>query len=262
MKKKLVVMLSVLLLAGFVAGCEDSNSNMDATSKTKIVVGCTANPHADILKVAQPLLEEEGYTMEIKTFTDYVLLNPALVDGQIDANFFQHIPYLEDYNAENQQDLVWTVKVHNEPMGIYSKKITNLADLKDSAKVGIPNDNTNRGRALMVLEAADLIKLKDNVDVRAAVEDIVENPKQLAVVPMDAAMLPRSLEDMDICVINSNYALEGGLDPVKDSIFSEAKDSPFANVLVVKPEDKDNPAILALGKALQSNEVKTFLDET
>ena len=107
-----------------------------------------------------------------------------------------------------------------------------------------------------------MIKLKDNVDVRAAVEDIVENPKQLAVVPMDAAMLPRSLEDMDICVINSNYALEGGLDPVKDSIFSEAKDSPFANVLVVKPEDKDNPAILALGKALQSNEVKTFLDET
>jgi D-methionine transport system substrate-binding protein len=266
MKKTLILIACALLLLVSVAGCKTAPkvSDADNTAKpaaTKIVVGATAKPHAEILEVVKPLLAKENIDLEIKVFTDYVQLNPALKDGQIDANFFQHIPYLDDYNAKNKADLVWTVKVHNEPMGIYSKKIKNLDNLANGAKVGIPNDATNGGRALMVLEQAKLIKLKAGVGVTATDKDIIENPKKLVITPMDAAMLPRTLEDTDICVINSNYALEGKLDPIKDAIFSEAKDSPFANVLVVRPQDKDKDAIVKLGKALQSPEVKKFLEE-
>ena len=196
------------------------------------------------------MLAKDNIDLEIKVFTDYALLNPALKDGQLDANFFQHIPYLDDYNAKNNADLVWTVKVHNEPMGVYSRTIKNLDELPDGAKVGIPNDATNGGRALMVLEQAKLITLKEGAGVTATENDIVENPKNIKIIAMDAAMLPRTLEDADICVINSNYALEGNLNPATDAIFSEPKDSPFANVLAVRPADKDKEAIVKLGQAL------------
>lgn len=265
MKKVLVLLLSLMILALGAAGCGNSNEQNDAkqpekTEATKIVVGATAVPHAEILEVAKPLLEKENVDLEIKVFTDYVQLNPALKDGQIDANFFQHIPHLDDFNKNNNADLVWTVKVHNEPMGVYSNKITKLDELQDGANVGIPNDATNGGRALMVLESAGLIKLTEGVGVTATINDIVENPKNLDVMMMDAAMLPRTLEDADICVINSNYALEADLNPVEDSIFMEPSDSPFANVLVVQAQDKDNEAIAKLNKALRSPEVKEFLE--
>ncbi len=151
--------------------------------------------------------------------------------------------------------------MHNEPMGVYSRTIKNLDELPDGAKVGIPNDATNGGRALMVLEQAKLITLKEGAGVTATENDIVENPKNIKIIAMDAAMLPRTLEDADICVINSNYALEGNLNPATDAIFSEPKDSPFANVLAVRPADKDKEAIVKLGQALQSPEVKQFLEE-
>ncbi|MDD4803139.1 MAG: MetQ/NlpA family ABC transporter substrate-binding protein [Syntrophomonas sp.] len=268
MKKILVLIACLLLLAATVTGCSkesepkatDANKPA-APAATKLVVGATAKPHAEILEVVKPILAKENVNLEIKVFTDYVQLNPALKDSQIDANFFQHIPYLDDYNAKNKSDLVWTVKVHNEPMGVYSKKIKSLDQLAAKAKVGIPNDATNGGRALMVLEQAKLIKLKDGVGVTATDKDIVENPQKIEIIMMDAAMLPRSLEDTDLCVINSNYALEAKLNPVKDSIVMEAKDSPFANILVVRPQDKDKEAIVKLGKALQSPEVKKFLEE-
>jgi D-methionine transport system substrate-binding protein len=264
LKKVLVLLLSLMILALGVSGCGNGQQS-DAeqpgkTETTKLVVGATAVPHAEILEVAKPLLEKENIELEIKVFTDYVQLNPALKDGQIDANFFQHIPYLDDYNQNNNADLVWTVKVHNEPMGVYSNKVAKLDELQDGAKVGIPNDATNGGRALMVLESAGLITLAEGVGVNATPHDIVENPKNLEVMMMDAAMLPRTLEDADICVINSNYALEAGLNPVEDSIFMEPSDSPFANVLVVQAKDKDNEAITKLGQALQSPEVKEFLE--
>lgn len=266
MKRILVLICCSLLLLGAVAGCgnkaDKAANDTDKAAKTKIVVGCTAKPHAEILEVVKPMLAKENVDLEIKVFTDYVQLNPALKDGQIDANFFQHIPYLDDYNKNNDAKLQWTVKVHNEPMGVYSKKITSLDKLADGAVVGIPNDATNGGRALMVLEKAKLIKLKEGIGVNATDKDIVENPKNLKITMMDAAMLPRTLDDADICVINSNYALESKLNPVKDSLFMEPKDSPFANVLVVNPEDKDNEAIVKLGKALQSPEVKKFLEDT
>lgn len=264
MKKLFALICCFALLFGLAAGCgqrETEEPENGATATTKLVVGATAKPHAEILEVIKPMLKEQGIELEIREFTDYVLLNPALEDGQIDANFFQHIPYLEDYNKENNADLVWTVKVHNEPMGVYSKKYQKVEDFPNGATVGIPNDTTNGGRALMVLERSGIIKLREGAGLTATEKDIVDNPKNLKIQMMDAAMLPRALDDLDACVINSNYALEAGLNPVKDSIFMEPKDSPFANVLVVRPEDKDKEAIKKLSEALQSPEVKQFLEE-
>ncbi|TYO95355.1 MetQ/NlpA family ABC transporter substrate-binding protein [Desulfallas thermosapovorans] len=264
--KRIVALLCSLALAVVVlAGCGGNNAgdtanNNDAGS-SKLVVGATAKPHAEILEVVKPMLQEKGVDLEIQVFTDYVLLNPALKDKQIDANFFQHIPYLDDYNANNNADLVWSVKVHTEPMGVYSNKIDNLDNLADGAKIGIPNDATNGGRALNVLEAAGLLTLREGAGVTATDADIVENPKNLTIQMMDAAMLPRALADLDVCVINSNYALEANLNPVEDAIFMEAKDSPFANIVAVRAEDKDKEAIKKLGEALQSPEVKQFIED-
>ncbi|NLB53670.1 MAG: MetQ/NlpA family ABC transporter substrate-binding protein [Syntrophomonadaceae bacterium] len=269
MKKYLGLFLCLVFLGAVLAGCgNNAADNGDKepaagnTEKTQLVVGATAQPHAEILEQIVPILAEEGIELKVNVFTDYVQLNPALEEGQIDANFFQHVPYLDDYNANNNADLVWTVKVHNEPMGVYSKKITDIKDLAEGATVGIPNDATNGGRALAVLEKAGIIKLKEGAGVTATDADIVENSKNIEVIMMDAAMLPRTLDDADICVINSNYALEGGLNPIKDSIFMEDKDSPFANIIAVKKDKKDDPAIQKLGAALNSPEVKKFIEDT
>jgi len=264
MKKFLVLVLSLVLFAAALVGCS-GNSEQGQTpapdQKEKLVVGATAKPHAEILEIVKPVLEADGVELEIKEFTDYVLINPALAEGQIDANFFQHIPYLDDYNSQNNANLKWIAKIHNEPMGVYSNKITDINAVPDGATVGIPNDATNGGRALMVLESAGLIKLKEGVGVLATEQDIVENPKNIKITMMDAPMLPRALEDLDLCVINSNYALEANLNPVEDSIFMEPKDSPFANVLVVRPEDENKESIQKLAKAMQSEEVRKFLEE-
>ena len=269
MKKKLLVFLCCLaFFTVAVAGCGGNNNTNDESEKqgemAKVVVGCTAKPHAEILEVVKPILAEQNVDLEIKKFTDYVLINPALKDGQIDANFFQHSPYLDDYNTKNKANLTAVAKIHNEPMGIYSKKIDDLSKLQDGAIVAIPNDATNGGRALLVLQSAELIKLKDGVGVTATDADIAENPKNLKIVMMDAPMLPKTLDDKTVAmaVINSNYALEAQLNPVEDSIFMEPKDSPFANVLVVRPEDKDKEVIQKLTKALQTPEVKKFLEDT
>lgn len=267
MKRHLILLLCLLLTLGLVVGCGNSNDAdknsgaPDQQQATKLVVGATAKPHAEILEVVKPMLAEDGVDLVIKEFTDYVLLNPALNDGQIDANFFQHTPYLDDFNSKNNADLKAVVKVHNEPMGVYSKSLTDLKDIADGATIGIPNDATNGGRALLVLESAALIKLKDGVGVTATERDIVDNPKNLKFQMMDAPMLPRALEDLAVCVINSNYALEANLNPVNDSIFMEPSDSPFANVLVVKAGNETKEAVQKLAKALHSPEVKAFLED-
>ncbi|MGR6835739.1 MetQ/NlpA family ABC transporter substrate-binding protein [Syntrophomonas erecta] len=263
MKRFLVLTLVLLLSISSLVGCAVGNDkdSQPSAQADKIVVGATAKPHAEILEVVKPLLAEQGVNLEIKEFTDYALLNPALKDKQIDANFFQHIPYLDDYNAKNNADLKWVVKVHNEPMGVYSKQIDDIGKTADGFTVGIPNDATNGGRALLVLESAGLIKLKQGVGVLATDRDIVENPQNLDIKMMDAPMLARALEDLDLCVINSNYALEANLNPVKDSIFMEPKDSPFANVLVVRAGDENKESVQKLIKALQSPEVKKFLED-
>ncbi len=268
MKKLLLLAAGMLLVCGAFAGCgkeaepAPAAEAAPATENAKLVVGATAKPHAEILEVVKPILAENGVDLEIKTFTDYVQLNPALNEGQIDANFFQHIPYLDDYNANNGTDLAWVVQVHNEPMGVYSKTLTSLDEVADGAQVGIPNDTTNCGRALMVLESAGLIKLAEGVGIAATEADIVENPKNLSLQQMDAAMLPRALEDMALCVINSNYAIEGGLNPVQDALVMEPSDSPFGNIIAVRAEDAENETIAKLVEAITSDEVRTFIQDT
>ena len=227
-------------------------------AETKIVVGVTPFPHGEIIKVAAGLMEAEGYKVEIKEFNDYVTPNIALNDGSLTANFFQHIPYLDNMVNEQKLDLVWVAKVHIEPLGLYSKKIKALDEIKEGATIAIPNDPTNGARALRLLEKAGLVKVKEGDLVTA--RDITDNPKKLKIVELEAAQLPRTLDDTAASVINTNFAVEAGLIPAKDAIIIEDKDSPYANVLVVRAADRDKPEIRALVKAVNSAEMKKFIE--
>lgn len=225
---------------------------------TTLVVGVTPFPHGEIIKVAAGLVEADGYKVEIKEFNDYVTPNIALNDGSLTANFFQHVPYLDNMVNEQKLDLVWVAKVHIEPLGLYSKKIKALGEIADGATIAIPNDPTNGARALRLLEKAGLVKVKEGDLVTA--RDITENPKNLDIVELEAAQLPRTLDDTAASVINTNFAVEAGLIPANDAIVIEDKDSPYANVLVVRTADKDKPEIQALVKAVNSDEVKKFIE--
>ena len=223
----------------------------------RIVVGATPFPHKDILEQAKPLLARDGYELVIREFTDYVQPNLALAENQIFANFFQHIPYLDNMNEELRLGLAWIAKIHIEPLGLYSKKIARLDDLGNGSIVAVPNDPTNEARALRLLEANGLIKLKpgDLVTVR----DITDNPRNLSIKELEAAQLPRTLEDVVASVINTNFAGEAGLIPSRDAIIIEGEDSPYANVIAVREADRDSPAAKALVRATQSPEVKAFI---
>lgn len=227
-----------------------------ADDKT-ITVGATPVPHAEILEVIKPILKKEGYNLKIKVFNDYVVPNTAVNDGELDANYFQHIPYLEKFNKDKGTKLVKTVGVHLEPMGIYSKKIKDLKNLKDGARVSVPNDPTNESRAFDVLATAGLITLKD-VPFKTPL-DVVKNPKHLKFTELDAAQLPRTLDDVAISVINTNYALNAGLNPTKDALAIESKESPYVNIVVVKKGNENAPKIKALDKAITSESVKEFI---
>lgn len=224
-------------------------------------VGASPVPHADILKVVQPELSKKGIDLKIIEFSDYVQPNLALNDGDLDANYFQHKPYLQSFSADHRLKLTDIGNVHIEPMAVYSHKVKDINELKKGAKIGIPNDPTNGGRALKVLENAGILKLKDGVGITATPMDIVENPKNVRIVEIEAAVLPRSLEDLDASVINSNFALGAGLNPTKDALAIEAKDSPYANVVAARVVDKDKPALKALMKELQSEKIKKFIEE-
>lgn len=229
-----------------------------ADDKT-IVVGVTPFPHKDIMLIAKPLLEKEGYTLELKDFSDYVQPNVNLAEGHLTANFFQHIPYLENMNQERKLDLAWVAKVHIEPLGLYSKKIKSLDELKAGDTVAVPNDPTNGARALRLLEKNGLIKLAPGELVMA--KDIVENPRDLKFMELEAAQLPRTLVDVTASVINTNFAVEADLLPARDAIVIEGEDSPYANVIAVRAKDKDSPAVKALIKAVNSPEVKRYIVE-
>lgn len=261
MKKVLSILLSTILVGGLLSGCGSSSSGATSGKEAlKVIkVGATPVPHKEILEQIKPTLEKEGYKLEIVEFTDYVIPNTALAEKQLDANFFQHVPYLEKSNKEKNLNLDYTVKVHLEPMGFYSKKIKDIKDIKNGAEIAIPNDPTNGSRALRLLEKNSLIKLKDGELVTA--KDIVENPKNLKIKELDAPQLPRVLEDLDGAVINTNYALEANLNPLKDALIIESKDSPYANILAVRKDNKDSEPIKALSKALNSEEVKKFIEE-
>lgn len=261
MKKILFALCSVLVLALLIAGCGGSETKSES-GKAAIKVGATAVPHAEILNFIKPQLEKEGVNMEVIEFSDYVKPNLSLNDKEIDANFFQHIPYLEEFCKERNMPLEILTKVHIEPMGIYSTKFKSLDEMPQGAKVAIPNDPTNGGRALMLLQSANLLKLKDGVTITATPADIVDNPKNIEIVEIEAALLPRSMNDVDYSVINSNFAMEAKLNPVKDSLFTEPKESPYSNVVVIRKGDENRPELQKLAKVITSPEVKKFIEET
>lgn len=232
-----------------------------AAHAEKVVVGATQVPHAEILEVVKPQLAKQGVELDIKVFSDYVQPNLQLADKQLDANFFQHKPYLDSFNKDRKATLVPVALVHVEPFGGYSKKIKSLTELKDGATVAIPNDPSNGGRALVLLQKQGVIKLKDPSNILATAADVVENPKKLKFRELEAAMLPRALDDVDLALINTNYALEAGLVPTKDALFIEGADSPYANILVTRSDNKDAPGIKKLVDALHSPDVKKFIQE-
>lgn len=263
LKKLSLLAASALLAVAFLAaGCgSDSASSGSSSKNTTVTVGATPVPHGEILNEIKPLLAKEGVDLKVVEFTDYVKPNLSLNDKELDANFFQHSPYLDKFNSEHGTKLKAIAKIHVEPMGIYSHKIKDLKDLPDGAKVAIPNDPTNGGRALLILQSAGLIGLKDGGNITSTVQDVEKNDKHLQFVELEAAQIPRSIDDVDIALINTNFAMEAGLNPLKDALFLEPKDSPYANVLVIREGDENRPEIQKLVKALQSPEVKKFIED-
>lgn len=224
-------------------------------------VAATAVPHAEILEFVKPALAKDGVELNIKVFTDYVQPNVQVAEQRLDANFFQHQPYLDEFNKSRGTELVSVAGVHVEPFGAYSSQHKTLADLPQGANVVIPNDATNGGRALLLLQKAGIITLKPEAGILATPKDIVENPKAIKVRELEAATLPRVLTQVDLALINTNYALEAKLNPTKDALAIEGSDSPYVNILVARADNKDNAALQKLAKALNSAEVKAFIAE-
>jgi len=247
MMKKLIV--AVAALAAFSAQAES------------LSVAATAVPHAEILEFVKPALAKEGVELNIKVFTDYVQPNVQVAEKRLDANFFQHQPYLDEFNSSRGTTLISVAGVHVEPFGAYSSQHKNLADLPQGANVVIPNDATNGGRALLLLQKAGVITLKPDAGILATPKDIVENPKTIKVRELEAATLPRVLTQVDLALINTNYALEAKLNPTKDALVIEGNDSPYVNILVARADNKDSAAMQKLAKALNSAEVKAFIAE-
>lgn len=260
MKKKLIaLLLGTSLLVTALTGCGTSESDDKI-----IVVGASITPHSEILEAAKPLLEEAGYTLEIVEFTDYVLPNTSLDEGDLDANFFQHLPYLEEFNEEKETEIVSVAAVHFEPFGIYAGQTEDLSELEEGATVAVPNDTTNEARALLLLEAEGFITLAEDAGLTATVVDIIENPLNLDIVEIEAAQLVRVLSDVDVACINGNYALEGGLS-VADALATESEESlsavTFANIIAVKEGTENDEKIQVLIDAVLSDEVRTFIEE-
>lgn len=281
MKKLISFLLTAVLFCGTLSGCSVSapltsdiqtNAQSSAGDSQKedgepiiIRIGASITPHSEILKAADELLREKGYQLDIVEFDDYILPNLNVESGDLDANFFQHRPYLENFNEENGTHLVSVVVVHYEPFGLYPGKTTSLDNLADGAQIAIPNDGTNEARALLLLESFGLITLKEDIGMTATILDIEENPKNLQITEMAAAQLARSLQDVDMAVINGNYALQAGLD-LNDALATEDRNSEvaqtYANALVVKEGMEDSDAIKALAEVLTSPEIKAFIDDT
>lgn len=250
MKKLLPVV--ALSLAAFAAGPAFAG---------KLSVAATPVPHAELLEFVKPALAEQGVELDIKVFTDYVQPNVQVADGHLDVNFFQHQPYLDSFNKEHKTELVTVGLVHVEPFGAYSNKIKDLSELKDGALVALPNDPSNGARALLLLQQQGLIELKDPSNILATSRDIAKNPKNLKFKELEAATLPRVLSDVDIALINTNYALEAGLNPLNDALFIEGSDSPYANIVVTTTAKIDNEDVQKLIKTLQSEEVRKLIAE-
>ncbi|PTQ54655.1 MAG: Methionine ABC transporter substrate-binding protein [Hydrogenibacillus schlegelii] len=248
-------------------GPAGGESKTDSAKPETLTVGASQEPHAQILNdVVKPKLKDEGIDLKVVVFQDYVQPNVKLAEKELDANYFQHIPFLEKTNQEKGYDLIPVCGVHIEPLGAYvakGKNYKSAADLPDGATIAITNDPTNQGRMLLLLEREGLIKLAEGKGASATTTDIVENPKHLKFLPMDAPLLPRALEDpkVDLALINTNFALQAGLNPTNDAIFMEDKTSPYVNVVAVRPESKEDPRIQKLCDVLLSDDVKQYIEE-
>ena len=283
MKKLTSLLLSGALTVGLLAGCAGGGASSTPAPETTtpaetapaetassegavtLKVGASPTPHAEILAVVKDLLAQEGITLEIVGFTDYIQPNLAVEEGEIDANYFQHITYMNNFNAENGTHLASVAEIHYEPFGLYAGTTASLDELQDGATIGVPNDPTNGGRALLLLQEQGLITLKEDVGLEPTVLDIAENPHNYQIEELEAAQLPRSLDSLDLAVINGNYAIQAGLN-VADALAIESAEgtagTAYVNVLAVAEDRVDDPAIQALADALKSDEVKTFIDET
>lgn len=261
MKKFLSIILAVSLTALCLAGCGAKEGKAE-TDKT-ITVAASATPHSEILEQCKDALKKDGYKLVIKTMDDYVIPNTATESGDVDANYFQHTPYLDQFNKENGTHIVSVVKVHYEPYGVYAGTSKSLDSIPDGAKIAVPNDATNEARALMLLDACGLIKLNDNTNLTATKKDITENPHNYDIVEMEAALLPSQLDEVAVAVINGNYAIEAGL-KVSEALATEDAASTaaqtYANILAVKEGNEDSAKVKALVKALQSDTVKSFIE--
>lgn len=265
--RRIALALAAAALVAGVAACggddEKTASSSGPAEDKPLVVGVSPVPHAEILNfIASDLAPKAGLKLEVKEFTDYVLPNTALVDGQLDANYFQTPAYLADQEQARGFKATSIVGVHIEPLGLYSRKIADVGSIPDGAQVAIPNDATNEARALRLLAANDLLTLKDNESQTATVRDITDNPKHLEFAEVEAAQTPRALDDADLAVINGNYALEVDLKPAQDALVLEsAENNPNQNILVTLPEKQDDPRVKKLAELLTSPEVKQFIDE-
>ena len=273
--KKLISATLAATLALSLAACGSSASSTEAaesTAETSELAGTTLKvaasptPHAEILNVAKDILAEQGITLEVVEFSDYVQPNLVTENGEVDANYFQHTPYLDSFNAENGTHLVSVGAIHYEPFGIYPGKSDDLANIADGATIAVPNDTTNEARALQLLAAQGLITVRDGAGLTATVNDITENPHNLQIEEIEAAQLPRTVQDVDFAVINGNFAMEAGFSVGKDALATEDASSEaaqtYANVLVVKEGNENSPAIQALLAALQSDKVRDYINET
>ena len=274
--KKFLSLALALLLCLSLAACgsktedtapadtNDSETKEPATTPTEPVtlsVAASPTPHAVILEQCVAPLAEQGIELEIREFDDYVFPNTTVEDGEIDANYFQHVPYLDEFNETRGTHLVSVAGIHVEPMGIYAGKSDSLENLPDGATIAIPNDATNEGRALLLLEAQGLIKLKDSSNLSATPNDLAENPKNLEFKEVEAATIPSIVSEVDLAVINSNYAMGAGYNPVVDSLAIESSDSPYVNILVVKEGNENNEAVQALIEVLHSDAIRDFINE-
>ena len=272
MNKKFLSLILALALSASLTACGSSDTtetaddadSSDTTETVTLKVAASPTPHAEILEQVKPILAEQGIDLVITEYGDYIVPNTAVDEGDEDANYFQHTPYLEQFNAENGTDLVG--KIHYEPMGIYAGKTASLEELPDGATIAVPNDATNEARALQLLAAQGLIEIDPEAGLNATPNDITSNPKNLEFTELDAAMIPNTIEEFDLNVINSNYALQAGLNPAEDALASEdaASDAAqtYANIIAVKAGHENDPAIVALVDALHSEEIQEFINTT
>ena len=272
--KKLLALVTALVLCLGLAACggapageaEPKEDPSTASEPVTLKIGATPAPHQEILEQVVDVLAEQGITLEIVPYNDYILPNTAVEEGEIDANFFQHITYMDNFNAERDTHLVNAGSIHYEPMGIYAGKSDSLDNVPDGAVIAVPNDTTNEGRALLLLQDLGLLTLKEDAGLEATPNDIASNPKNLQFKELEAAMLPQTIDEVDFSVINSNYALDAGLDPTKDALASEDAQSDaaqaYTNIIAVKEGRENDEAIKALVAALQSDEIKTFIETT